>query len=192
MTEQRARIRRDLRGDVRGVLGVALAVGTALLSACDAATPPRGELRFKTDDFVIRVSPEEKPVRALEPTHWRVVVNDIKTGTPIEGGQGRIFATNRDRKTVANGLSATGELGTYRTNLMFVTAGMWAMSMQFRRDSTKALQRTEDWTQDIGVADEPGNIVTPQSTRPAEAPPSAAPAAARPAPAPALTPKKEP
>jgi hypothetical protein len=40
------------------------------------------------------------------------------------------------------------------------------MAIQFRRDSTKELQKTQDWTQDILEADEPGmNIRTPISTR---------------------------
>ncbi len=192
MTEQRARGVRGFVASLRGMMMVAV-VGVSL-TGCDAGTPPKNELRFKTDEFVIRVAPEQRPTRALEPTHWRVVVNDIKTGAPIQGGQGRIFATNRDRKTVANGLSETGELGTYRTNLMFVTAGMWAMGLQFRRDSTKALQRTEDWTQDIMVADEPGDFTTPQSSRAPQdqretvVPDKGAPPAAKPAPAP----KKEP
>ena len=197
MTEQRARGVRFFVASLRGMMLGAVAGVT--LTACDAGTPPKNELRFKTDEFVIRVSPEERPTRALEPTHWRVVVNDVKTGAPIQGGQGRIFATNRDRKTVANGLSETGELGTYRTNLMFVTAGMWAMGLQFRRDSTKALQRTEDWTQDLLVANEPGDFSTPQSTRAPQdqretavpdkgTPDKGAPPAAKPAPAP----RKEP
>jgi hypothetical protein len=32
---------------------------------------------------------------------------------------------------------------------MFLTSGMWAMGVQFRRDSTQVLQRTKDWTQDV-------------------------------------------
>jgi len=160
-------------------------LSTALVSGCGATTPPSIELKLTTTDFNIRMSPESRPTRALEPTYWRVVVHDKKTGTPIQGGQGRIFATNHDKKSIANGLSETGELGTYRTNLMFVTAGMWAMGLQFRRDSTLALQRTEDWTQDILSADEPGNFATPQSAR---APEPTTP----PLPAPASTKKKEP
>ena len=136
-----------------------------IVTGCDATPRPRSELRFSTDSFRIRVSPESTPTRALEPTYWRVVVHDINTGAPIQGGQGRVFATSRDRKTVANGLEETGELGTYRTNLMFVTAGMWAMSLEFRRDSTLPLQRTQDWTQDILMANEPGDFTTPQSKR---------------------------
>jgi hypothetical protein len=48
---------------------------------------------------------------------------------------------------------------------MFVTAGIWAMAIQFRKDSTKALQKTQDWTQTIFQADEPGDFTTPSSTR---------------------------
>lgn len=152
---------------------VALAAAGLFLVSCEGggSPPPKGELRFNTDDFVIRVEPETKPTRALEPIYWRVIVHDVKTGLPIQGGQGRLFATNRDRKTVSNGLGETEELGTYRTNLMFVTAGMWAMAIQFRRDSTKVLQKTPDWTQDILAADEPGDFTPPSSTRPPEPPP---------------------
>ena len=135
-------------------------------AACEGDTRPRGELRFVTDSFAVRISPETRPTRALEPIYWRVVVHDRNTGTPIQGGQGRIFATSKDHKSIANGLEETGELGTYRTNLMFVTAGMWAMALQFRRDSTMPLQRTEDWTQDILSADEPGNFTPPASQVP--------------------------
>ena len=72
-----------------------------------------------------------------------------------------------------NGLAATEELGTYRSNLMFVTAGMWAMAIQFRLDSTKVLQKTPDWTQDIMAAEEPGDFSPPSSSRPPEPPPRA-------------------
>ncbi len=121
---------------------------------------------MKTESFAILISPETRPTRALEPIYWTVVVHDRETGTPIQGGQGRIFATSKDRKSIANGLEETGQLGTYRTNLMYVTAGMWAMAMEFRRDSTLPLQRTQDWTQDIMSANEPGNFTTPASNVP--------------------------
>lgn len=136
-----------------------------LLAGCGPAEPRRNELRLVTEDFVLRVSPESRPTRALEPIYWRVVVHDVKTGLPIQGGQGRIFATNQDRKTVSNGLEETEELGTYRSHLMYVTAGLWAMAVQFRRDSTQVLQKTVDWTQDILTADEPGDFTTPTSVR---------------------------
>ena len=147
------------------LLGGMLLTGT-IVSGCDAGPRPRSELRFVTDSFVIRISVDSVPTRALEPTYWRVIVHDRKTGTPIQGGEGRIFATSNDRKTVANGLEETGELGTYRTNIMFVTAGMWAMGLQFRKDSAQLLQRTQDWSQDIKAAAEPGDFTTPQTSPP--------------------------
>ncbi len=145
---------------------VLLAALPLLVVACQAEKRQRGELRMRTESFTILISPETRPTRALEPIYWRVVVHDRETGTPIQGGQGRIFATSKDRKSIANGLEETGELGAYRTNLMFVTAGMWAMALEFRRDSTLPLQRTEDWTQDILSADEPGDFSTPASSIP--------------------------
>ena len=144
---------------------VSILVAATVLSACGEGGRPRNELRFTTDDFVIRVKAETTPTRALEPIYWRVVVHERESGKPVQGGQGRIFATNRDMKTTANGLEETGELGTYRSNLMFVTAGMWAMAVQFRRDSTQPLQKTQDWTQDIVKANEPGDFSTPTTTR---------------------------
>lgn len=135
------------------------------LAACDGGKP-KGEMRFVTDDFIIRVSVESLPVRAMETIRYRVVVSDKETGKPIDDGQGRIFATNESRKTTWNGLEYTGELGTYRSNLWLVTSGLWAMAIQFRRDSTKALQKTEDWTQDVQAGDPIGSgIETPMSER---------------------------
>ncbi len=140
---------------------VCLAAVPVLASACDADTSPVGELRFRTDSFVVRISPETRPTRALDQVVWRITVHDRLSGTPIQGGQGRIFATSKDRKSIANGLQETDELGTYRANLLYVTAGMWAMALEFRRDSTQALQRTQDWTQDILAGDEPGAFTPP-------------------------------
>ena len=146
---------------------VCIAVLPVMAAACDAGSTPIGELRFRTDSFVVRVSPETKPTRALDNVVWRITVHDRTTGTPIQGGQGRIFATSKDQKSIANGFEETGELGTYHGTLMYVTAGMWAMALEFRRDSTQKLQRTEDWTQDILSSSEPGDTAPP-SPRPAD------------------------
>ena len=142
------------------ILLTVIAVASA---ACGTTGKVKGELRFVTDSFMIRVIPELLPTRALEPVYWRVVVNERKTGTPVQGGEGRIFATSKDRHSIANGLEETEELGTYRTHLLFVTAGMWAMAVQFRRDSSMTLQRTSDWTQQLLSGDEPGDFSPPAS-----------------------------
>lgn len=123
----------------------------ALLLAVAACSfeRPVPEMRLVTDDLAIRITFEPMPPRAIEDTKFRVVVRDKETGQPIEGGQGRIFATNEDAHSIDNGLTPGAELGTYYATLRFVNAGPWAMGLQFRRDSTKRLQRTNDWMQDV-------------------------------------------
>ena len=55
-----------------------------------------------------------------------------------------------------NGFVKEAELGTYSARLMFVTAGQWAVGLQFRRDSTQALQRVQDWMQEVYPERAPG------------------------------------
>ena len=124
-----------------------LLVASCFIVSC--ATEKRDPVRLVTDDLVIRVSFDPMPPRAIEDVTFRVVVRDRETGQPIEKGEGRVFATNEDRHSIANGLTPGAEVGTYYTTLRFVNAGPWAMGIQFRRDSTKRLQRTNDWMQDV-------------------------------------------
>ncbi|MGQ0643599.1 MAG: hypothetical protein ACT4P6_22865 [Gemmatimonadaceae bacterium] len=124
-------------------------VVTAWLALACSAEPRTPELRLSTDDLAFRVSFEPTPPRAIDDVRFRVGVRDRETGQPIENGQGRIFATNEDRHSIANGLAPGAEVGTYYATLRFVNAGPWAMGIQFRRDSTKVFQRTNDWMQDV-------------------------------------------
>jgi len=126
-----------------------LAVASLAASASCGPPPDAGVLRVWTEDFEIRLLPDVVPPRALERITYTVTVLDKETREPVVNGEGRIFATNADRKTVWNGLTYGPEAGTYRTHIMFVTAGDWAMGIQFRRDSTSALQRSEDWRQSV-------------------------------------------
>lgn len=133
-------------------------VAAALVAAGASCGPPpdAGVLRFQTDDFDLRVSADVMPPRAIERITYTIVVRDRETNEPIVNGEGRIFATNADRKTVWNGFKYGPEAGTYRATLTFVTAGEWAMGIQFRRDSTEALQRTHDWRQHVRNEAPPG------------------------------------
>jgi hypothetical protein len=130
-----------LRGAAR------LVIAAALLSC--GPTPDAGVIRLWTEEFEIRLVADVTPPRALERITYTAVVRDKETREPIAGGEGRIFATNADRKTVWNGFTYGPEVGTYRTTITFVTAGEWAMGIQFRRDSTQVLQRTLDWRQTV-------------------------------------------
>lgn len=122
---------------------------TALLAvgvSCGAA-PDAGVTRLWTDSFEIRLTPDMSPPRALERITYTMVVRDKETQEPIANGQGRIFATNADQKSSWDGFTYGPEVGTYRAMLTFVTAGEWALGVQFRRDSTQVLERTFDWRQ---------------------------------------------
>ncbi|MBI1809455.1 MAG: hypothetical protein HYR75_06100 [Gemmatimonadetes bacterium] len=146
----------------RALLGWSLlALGGVAAAACGPADPPTDQ-RGWTDDFEIRIHADVVPPRAEEPTHYTVTVKDKKTRQPVVNGQGRIFATNSDRHTIWDGFTYGPEVGTYHATLTFLTAGEWAMGVQFRADSTKPLQRTLDWRQMIRVGLEPGE----QETKP--------------------------
>jgi len=132
------------------------ALGFASLGACTAGPPTDSKTtRLWTDDYYIRVTSDPTPPRALEQVKYTVVVQDKKTRAPIDIGEGRIFATNEDRKNTDNGFEKAPEPGTYRTTLFFAVAGNWAMGIQFRRDSTQRLQRTNDWYQEVLAATDP-------------------------------------
>ena len=135
------------------LMGLALLLAGAV--SCGPG-PDEGVIRLWTDDFELRVSADVMPPRALERINYTVVVRDKKTQEPIAGGEGRIFATNSDHKTSWNGFTYGPEVGTYHATLMFVTAGEWALGIQFRRDSTKVLQRTLDWRQAVRNEVAPG------------------------------------
>jgi hypothetical protein len=97
------------------------------------------------------------PPRALEPIIYRVVVQDKKTGQPIETGEGRIFATSADRANTSDGFKKEKELGTYSGKLFFATSGDWAAAIQFRREKNPRLPLERvDWIQGVRAASEPG------------------------------------
>jgi hypothetical protein len=136
--------------------GAVAALGIAAAGGCTAGPPDDTKtIRLWTDDYYIRVTSEPSPPRALERVQYTVIVQDKKTRQPIDVGEGRIFATNEDRKNTDNGFEKAEQPGAYKTTLFFATAGPWAMGVQFRRDSTQKLQRTNDWMQEVKQATEP-------------------------------------
>lgn len=141
----------------RQLWSLACVAALAVVAACGGPPPDdRGLVRLWTDDFEIRLKPDIVPPRALERITYTITVHDKETREPIVNGEGQIFATNADRKSTYNGLTYGPEPGTYRTTITFVTAGEWAMGFRFRRDSTQALQRTEDWRQQVRNEAPPG------------------------------------
>ena len=133
-----------------------LLVLAALVASC-GGNPKATELRLWSDNYAFRVTMDPMPPRALEPIVYRVVVQDKKTGQPIETGEGRIFATSADRANSSDGFKKEKELGTYSGRLFFATTGDWAAAIQFRRDKDPRmpLERV-DWIQGVQPASEPG------------------------------------
>jgi hypothetical protein len=135
----------------------------ALVSVLAALTTSCGpnnkalELRLWSDSYAFRVTVDPMPPRALEPAVYRIVVQDKKTGQPIENGEGRIFATSADRANTSDGLKKEKELGTYSGRLFFATSGDWAVAIQFRvKKSPPLLLEKVDWIQTVRPASEPG------------------------------------
>jgi len=128
----------------------------AALTSC-GSNPKLLELRLWSDSYAFRVTVDPMPPRALEPILYRIVVQDKKTGQPIETGEGRIFATSADRANTSDGFKKEKELGTYSARLFFATSGDWAAAIQFRREPNPRmpLERV-DWIQTVLQASEPG------------------------------------
>jgi hypothetical protein len=106
-------------------------------------------IRQYTDDMAFRISAEPAPPVAEEMTVFKIVVLDRKSNQPIQKGAGRIFATSKERAQAGDGLAEGPEVGTYYAHVRFPIAGDWAMGLQFRRDSSSKLERTQDWHQQV-------------------------------------------
>ena len=125
----------------RGAVLVAVGVVAAIAAACIPAGPRRPDLKTFTDSFAMQVTWDPFPPYAREPILFRIVVRDKKTREPIERGEGRIFATSADGINVYDTFVPAAESGTYTARLRFITAGEWAVGIQFRKDSLSRLER---------------------------------------------------
>src|ERR1700682_3563810 len=107
----------------------------AALASC-GQNPKARELRLWSDSYAFHIITNPMPPRTLEPVTYRIVVQDKKTGQPIETGEGRIFATSADRANTNDGLKKEKELGTYSGRLFFATSGGWAAVPQLRGEQS--------------------------------------------------------
>jgi hypothetical protein len=106
------------------------------------------DLRHWTKDMSFRVSMDPMPPVARTKIRYKVVVRDKESGQPIENGEGRLFATSRDGINTWDALLPGDEPGAYYAELNYLTAGDWAIAIQFRRDSLSRLERI-DWMQGV-------------------------------------------
>ena len=126
----------------------AIAAAIVFVAGC-GPNPRLNDNRQWSDNFAFRITVKPSPPHDVEDAVYKVGVQDKKTGEPIETGQGRIFATSKDgTANTDDGLAKGKEVGTYYGRLRFPMNGDWALAVQFRRDSTKALERV-DWIQTV-------------------------------------------
>lgn len=130
---------------------VALVAILGAVAGCSQKRERALDNRQWSDTYAFRISVDPTPPRAIEDAVYKIVVQDKKTGEPIETGQGRIFASSRDGASTDDGLAKGKEIGTYFGRLFFPTTGDWAIALQFRRDSTQRLERV-DWLQGVREA----------------------------------------
>ena len=133
----------------------AFAFALAALTACAPSDAPPIEFRQQTQSFYFTVSAEPAPPRAREVALYKIVVRDRESRQPIETGVGRIFSSNRDEAKTWDVLQKGAEVGTYYGKLNFVTSGEWAIAVEFRRDSTSRIEKTE-WMQEVLAERDPG------------------------------------
>lgn len=128
---------------------LALLAVASVAASCTTRDPQASlDVRQWTDDMAFSVRLTPRPPYAREDIIVRVVVSDKKTGAPIENGEGRVYAMSHDSVKVYDGLERGPEPGTYYAKLNFLTAGEWAIGLQFRSDSTRQLE-TMDWLQSV-------------------------------------------
>lgn len=128
---------------------IAAVVALAVSVACQP-TQRQPQIRLNSEhmEFTITSDPIPPRARELGGNRYKVIIRDRDTRQPLDGGEGQIYAQNRDGLRAYAPLERGEELGTYYASLHFVTAGDWAMAVRFRRDSTQPLEKV-DWMQQV-------------------------------------------
>lgn len=118
------------------------------VAACGPREARPHELRMMSENYLFTISPHVSPPPAREAILYKVVIRDKESREPIETGEGQIYASNQEGAGTWDGFAKGAEVGTYYGKLNFVTAGVWAVAIRFRRDSLAPLEKVE-WMQDV-------------------------------------------
>jgi hypothetical protein len=143
-----------------------------LAAACGPSSHQPPGLRLRSPTYAYTVTSQPSPPHAREPVQYKVVIEDRKSGQPVEAGEGRIFAQTMQGPRTWDGFRTGPQVGTYYGTLNFVVSGSWAIAIQFRRDSTQPLERV-DWMQDVyGERPAPGESIAVPTTDSVTPPPA--------------------
>lgn len=128
-----------------------------LASACGPREPRIHQLRLYSQSYHFTIVADPSPPRARESVLYKVVIQDRESRQPIETGEGQVYASNEERASTWDGFEKGAELGTYYGKLNYVTSGLWAVAIRFRRDSLHPLEKVE-WMQDVYNERGPGTV----------------------------------
>jgi len=118
------------------------------VTACGPREASLHELRLISANYAFSIIANPSPPYAREGILYKIVIRDRNSSQPIETGEGQIFASNAEHSSTWDGFEKGAELGTYYGKLNYVTSGLWAVAIRFRRDSIHPLERVE-WMQDV-------------------------------------------
>lgn len=119
-----------------------------LATGCARSEAKARQMRYMSTNYLFTVEPEQAPPHAREPIIYKVMIRDRKTREPIQNGEGQIYSNNAEGARTWDGFTYGPEIGTYYGKLNYVTAGLWAVGIRFRRDSLHTLEKIE-WMQDV-------------------------------------------
>ena len=130
------------------VIGAAILLGCIVSASCGRSEARQHEMFYFTKNYTFTITPSEAPPHAREPITYKVMILDRDTHEPIQNGEGQIYSNNREGARTWDGFAYGPEIGTYYGKLNYVTAGLWAVGIRFRRDSLHPLEKIE-WMQDV-------------------------------------------
>lgn len=130
-----------------GTLAVMLAV-CVLAAGCGRSEARQREMYYITKTYSFTIVPSEAPPHARDEITYKIFIRDRDTREPIQNGEGQIYSNNREGARTWDGFTYGPEVGTYYGKLNYVTSGLWAVGLRFRRDSLHPLEKVE-WMQDV-------------------------------------------
>ena len=126
----------------------AIVAACVVASGCGRSEAKQREMYYITKDYSLTITPSEAPPRAREDIVYKIFIRDRDTREPIQNGEGQIYSNNREGARTWDGFTCGPEVGTYYGKLNYVTSGLWAVGLRFRRDSLHPLEKIE-WMQDV-------------------------------------------
>ena len=130
-----------------GVMAAIIAV-CAISVSCGQSEAKLRELRYISKSYSFTITPAQSPPHAREAIIYKIFIRDRDTREPIQNGEGQIYSNNREGARTWDGFAYGPEVGTYYGTLNYVTSGVWAVGMRFRRDSLHPLEKIE-WMQEV-------------------------------------------